>query len=279
MARIWVPQLVASLWLLWALNPSNPYGYYVLLRCVCCGIFACLALKAHERERLGEDLPHIECNVRYGSQPMKRGFVMRSLLAVSVGAGAAFVGQRLQESRAHTRADEVNKRQRVTYLVAEHHALTNWRSGFDEDGVKLKDGHRPVYTSDIAGAVLRTPRQPVLVIGQVFDVARDQEVVTIGVKAAGYPDMNFILQCTTAHADLVLKQPVDGGEFFAIIAEVTSVSRPGFEADAFADETEDGVHANVVVEPGDQYIMKGRCLDLMCWGEYDEDDPFLSAMP
>jgi hypothetical protein len=31
----------------WALNPSNPYGYYVLLRWVCCAIFAYLALGAH----------------------------------------------------------------------------------------------------------------------------------------------------------------------------------------------------------------------------------------
>jgi len=32
--------------LLWALNPANPYGYYILLRWVCCGIFAYLAFKA-----------------------------------------------------------------------------------------------------------------------------------------------------------------------------------------------------------------------------------------
>lgn len=29
--------------LLWALYPENPYGYYVLLRLVCCPIFAYLA--------------------------------------------------------------------------------------------------------------------------------------------------------------------------------------------------------------------------------------------
>lgn len=45
MRRIWVPQLVATLMLLWALNPENPYGYYILLRWVCCGIFAYLAFR------------------------------------------------------------------------------------------------------------------------------------------------------------------------------------------------------------------------------------------
>lgn len=32
--------------LLWALNPSNPYGYYILLRWICCAAFAYLALHA-----------------------------------------------------------------------------------------------------------------------------------------------------------------------------------------------------------------------------------------
>jgi len=36
--------------LLWALNPDNPYGYYILLRCVCCGIFAFLTIRASENK-------------------------------------------------------------------------------------------------------------------------------------------------------------------------------------------------------------------------------------
>lgn len=39
--------------LLWALNPDNPYGYYILLRWVCCGVFAYLAFKAFGQEQLG----------------------------------------------------------------------------------------------------------------------------------------------------------------------------------------------------------------------------------
>lgn len=48
MKRIWVPQLVASIMLLCALHPDNPYDYYVILRWVCCGIFAYLATKGLE---------------------------------------------------------------------------------------------------------------------------------------------------------------------------------------------------------------------------------------
>lgn len=53
MRRIWVPQVVAGLMLLWALNPDNPYGYYILLRWVCCGIFAFLAFRAFEQQNQG----------------------------------------------------------------------------------------------------------------------------------------------------------------------------------------------------------------------------------
>lgn len=53
MKRIWIPQAIAGVMLLWALNPENPYGYYILLRWVCCGTFAYLALKAHSQGKEG----------------------------------------------------------------------------------------------------------------------------------------------------------------------------------------------------------------------------------
>ena len=51
MKRIWIPQLIACLMLIWALYPENPYGYYVLLRWVCCGIFAYLSVKAYGQKK------------------------------------------------------------------------------------------------------------------------------------------------------------------------------------------------------------------------------------
>lgn len=39
--------------LLWALNPENPYGYYILLRWVCCAAFAYLAIQALAQEKGG----------------------------------------------------------------------------------------------------------------------------------------------------------------------------------------------------------------------------------
>jgi len=36
-----------------ALNPGNPYAYYILLRWVCCGIFAYLAFQSFEEKKQG----------------------------------------------------------------------------------------------------------------------------------------------------------------------------------------------------------------------------------
>ena len=53
MRRIWIPQTIATVMLLWALNPENPYGYYVFLRCVCCAVFAYLAIQAFAQKKEG----------------------------------------------------------------------------------------------------------------------------------------------------------------------------------------------------------------------------------
>jgi len=53
MKRLWIPQTVAICMLLGALFPSNPYGYYVLLRWVCCGVFAFAAVRAAARNQQG----------------------------------------------------------------------------------------------------------------------------------------------------------------------------------------------------------------------------------
>lgn len=53
MKRIWIPQAIAAVMLLWAMNPENPYGYYNLLRVVCCAVFAYLAIQAASDEKHG----------------------------------------------------------------------------------------------------------------------------------------------------------------------------------------------------------------------------------
>jgi len=49
----WVPQSIATGALLWALYPGNPYGYYILLRFLCCGIFIYFCISAIDDKRHG----------------------------------------------------------------------------------------------------------------------------------------------------------------------------------------------------------------------------------
>ena len=53
MKKVWIPQVIVILMLLWALNPLNPYGCYILLRWVCCAVFVYLAIQAWNIEKQG----------------------------------------------------------------------------------------------------------------------------------------------------------------------------------------------------------------------------------
>ena len=53
MKKIWIPQAIVIPMLLWALNPVNPYGYYILLRWICCAVFVYLAIQAWNIEKQG----------------------------------------------------------------------------------------------------------------------------------------------------------------------------------------------------------------------------------
>ncbi len=46
MKKVWILQAILILMLLWALNPSNPYQYYILLRWICCAAFIYLTIRA-----------------------------------------------------------------------------------------------------------------------------------------------------------------------------------------------------------------------------------------
>ncbi len=49
--RVWIPQTVSCVLLVVGLLRGLPYGYYVLLRWVCCAAFAYLALHAHRQKQ------------------------------------------------------------------------------------------------------------------------------------------------------------------------------------------------------------------------------------
>ena len=53
MKRIWIPQAIVIPFILWAFYPDNPYGYYILLRLVCCATFAYLGVQAFLKKKEG----------------------------------------------------------------------------------------------------------------------------------------------------------------------------------------------------------------------------------
>lgn len=53
MKKKWIPQAIVIVMLLFAFNPENPYGFYILLRWVCCAVFVFLAIHALSLEKIG----------------------------------------------------------------------------------------------------------------------------------------------------------------------------------------------------------------------------------
>ena len=53
MKRVWIPQAIVTPFLLWAFYPDNPYGYYILLRWICCAVFGFLLVQALAQKKKG----------------------------------------------------------------------------------------------------------------------------------------------------------------------------------------------------------------------------------
>lgn len=49
--KVFTPYILAAVLLLWALVPSNPYGYYSVMRWILCATFIYIAVKSHEQQR------------------------------------------------------------------------------------------------------------------------------------------------------------------------------------------------------------------------------------
>lgn len=167
------------------------------------------------------------------------------------------------------KTETIQAQQKISTLAKRYNAVTDWRERFDEDGIKIGKGHRAVYTTDIEKALIRNDSRPVLIVGNVFDITKIGDNNYLGIKAFAYPDLNFLLKCQSQQTELVLTQPTDDGEFFAVVANVFSVSRPAFETDVLIEEIDDEMYSDIIVEPGDQYILQGTCLDISYIGHYE----------
>ncbi len=53
MRRIWIPQIIAVIMLLWAINSPFDDEYSILLHWICCPVFAFLAVQAFKEKQQG----------------------------------------------------------------------------------------------------------------------------------------------------------------------------------------------------------------------------------
>lgn len=53
MKRIWIPQVIVAVLLLWGVYPHNPYGYYIFLRWACFAGLVYLTVRAAAAKKEG----------------------------------------------------------------------------------------------------------------------------------------------------------------------------------------------------------------------------------
>jgi hypothetical protein len=75
-----VAGIICIAMLLWALVPANPYGYYVLLRWVVCGISLYVAVKAYQQKKMS--WTWIFCGVAVLFNPLIPIYLTRNVWSV-----------------------------------------------------------------------------------------------------------------------------------------------------------------------------------------------------
>ncbi len=183
------------------------------------------------------------------------------LVVVVVGSILTwFTYRKLAERRAgakQTEAVEAEKQQwrkLVSGLAQKWNAV---RYDRDEDTEWDTLGHT-AFTVDIEECLIRPDGHPVLIRGSVEDVQRrgDKYVVHIDCWRSG---IHCLLECDAAQVGKFRsKTDVDLYEF-AVIAKITSVKRPFFQATA---TTESG-DAEIAVDSPKPFVATGVCLDLV----------------
>lgn len=77
MKRIWIVQAILIPLLLFALNPRNPYAYYIFLRWICCAAFIYLTIRALGIGKFGWSIVLVVMAIIYN--PIIRVFALREI--------------------------------------------------------------------------------------------------------------------------------------------------------------------------------------------------------
>jgi len=164
-----------------------------------------------------------------------------------------------EEKRQIDRAEQINLA--ILKMVAKYNAITDWKKGFAEKMV------RGIYTIEMEEALVRKDGRAVLFFGSVSDIMRrDNKYFIHFWNWLDFPslDIRFVLECDSVKVKKVMDQSNSIFDEFAVVALISSVQKAMFEVRA---ESESDEEANIVVEPSDVFIAKGRCLDLLFVGD------------
>jgi len=167
------------------------------------------------------------------------------------------------------RKAEVEKKiqieQAISSMVAKYNAVTDWKKNFNNESVLLGK----IYTVQVEDALIRSDNRPILFFAFVEDVQRqgNKYYVHFWNWYELGPDIRFVLECNSKQAKKILEQKTDFFEKYAVVALISTLQKPKFEVKAYP-HSRGG--ADIIVEPSDIFIAKGRCLDLLFVGDYEE---------
>lgn len=185
------------------------------------------------------------------------------LIAIFTSVGLWLYSCQVNKSKSISK-----KKVNIENVITKYNAIKDWNKHFDKEGYNLEIGHRYVYSDDIEKNLIRNDGKSIIVIGYIFEVKRKNNNFIIGIKYDGYPDLNFLLTSDENQAQIVLNQNTDEGRLFAVVSNIKRVYRPQFESDCYTfEDEEEGYYSRILVEPGDQYIILGNCLEIIYIGK------------
>ncbi len=163
----------------------------------------------------------------------------------------------------------------VADMAAKHNAVTNWEQSFDKKD--LLGLFKSTYTVEVEDALVRTDHRPIMLFASVADVGRETNNYSVHFYnwfgAILSADIHFVLDCTPDQVKEIMLHRTGLFEKYAIIAQVSEVKKVKLRATVSAETDE------VVLEPSNVFIAKGRCLDLLFVDDYKLSKDLLGAKP
>jgi hypothetical protein len=185
-------------------------------------------------------------------------------------ACAALLAASCTQKKESKRPDEeeIKARSELKILAAKHNAATGWFTSWLGDSSETNAS--PKYTFQIKQDLMREDGRAVLLQCNLRDVDRSQDgfVLQADLTQLWNPNPGYLrLKCSSNLMATILRGPRRGGgggwDIYAVVARITSVSRPSLQLKA---ETGDEGIPYVAVDRDAlklPFAAEGECIDLL----------------